>query len=212
MKERPILFSAEMVNAILQGRKTQTRRVVASKFLGECVCQSVGPPLSSGCKYQCEPGHPFQHPPAAESCPHGKPGDRLWVRENWTRAECDNGNELIVYQADRTVSDVYQLGDGPKSLNGFLDWRWNDETNGRLKWRPSIFMPRWASRITLELTAVRVERLLEISEEDKLAEGATHETPFGTVWRKINTKPGIRWDDNPWVWVESFKRIPQEAQ
>jgi hypothetical protein len=151
-------------------------------------------------------------------CPYGKPGDRMWVRETWSRSEAENGNELIVYRADNSIADVYQLGDGAKSLNGFLPERWG-ECNGALKWRPSIHMPRWASRITMEVFAVRVERLQEITDADAESEGVAmcehfadakrghplqpHKTAFAWMWNKINGRNA--WIENPWVWVVEFK-------
>lgn len=112
-------------------------------------------------------------------CPYGAVGDRLWVRETW------QGNQ----------GDIRYGADGD-SLHGY---------NG---WRPSIFMPRWASRITLEVTGVRVERVQEISEEDAQAEGVAHRCDYKVVWDAINGKK-YPWSSNPWVWVIEFKRAVQ---
>lgn len=121
-------------------------------------------------------------------CTYGRPGDRLWVRETY------NGNKEVglAYRAT------------------------NPELNG-CPWRPSIFMPRWASRITLEIVSVRVERLNDISEEDAMAEGVTrppyysaaphYQIWFRNLWDSINAKRGYSWDSNPWVWVIEFKRV-----
>ena len=152
MKERPILFSAPMVRAILDGRKTMTRRILTERH--------------------------------GEYCPYGHPGDFLWVRETFYNSRMDNSMPTH-YRAD------------------------NQDEDFQLIWNPSIFMPRWASRILLEITAVRVERLQKISEDDARAEGVSPETvgPFSELWDSINRKPGRTWADNPFVWVIEFKRI-----
>ena len=117
-------------------------------------------------------------------CPYGQPGGRLWVRETWrSMGKCNKGTDVVFYRADGHV-------DGP--------------------WRPSIFMPRWASRITLEITEVRVQRLQEISEADARAEGAKHMPDhrwhFREIWDSINGKK-YPWASNPWVWCLTFKRV-----
>lgn len=179
MKERPILFSAPMVRALLEGRKIQTRRVVKLNASG-----------------RAEKGGRNWHlddPNALLACPYGQPGDRLWVRETWLRT----ANEEINYRAD----GGYPEG-AAKMLGG---------------WRPSIFMPRHASRILLEITAVRVERLQDISASDAVAEGALNQSAadqfaqvhaidmYRCIWSGINGAES--WDKNPWVWVIEFKRI-----
>lgn len=180
MKERPILFSAPMVRAIVAGTKTQTRRIVKPGVL--------------------EDGWPIAY--AAERCPYGAPGDRLWVRETWAKA-------------GEVGDDIEYRADNPDPLGA--------------RWRPSIHMPRWASRLLLEVTAVRVERLQDISEDDACAEGVQEldgtldelalyarakkmgecatdsRVWFAELWDSIN---GTRapWASNPFVWVVSFKR------
>jgi hypothetical protein len=191
MKERPILFSGEMVRAILAGKKTQTRRVVkldVSNFFDPPNCQDdkdAGWPITT-----TREGDTVK---AATLCPHGQPGDRLWVRETWGHNGC--GNCPIHYRADEP------------------EWK-NESLNPNAKWHPSIFMPRCASRILLEITAVRCERLQEITREDASAEGVVSFDELSTVdryailWESINGKtPGKRWEDNPWVWVIEFRRI-----
>jgi hypothetical protein len=199
MKERPILFSGPMVRAILDGTKTQTRRVMKLRN-GQYM-----PPSE-----QKDPNGWRQ---MLRLCPYGQPGDRLWVREAWRATLGWDGckpSEIvscapIKFDADGTLSGQFDEED----LDDF----------GRL--RPSMFMPRWASRIILEITGVRVERLQDISETDAKAEGAPLElgilerTILGTkakyrsgycrVWESING-PGS-WDANPWVWVVEFKQI-----
>lgn len=162
MKERPILFSGAMVRAILDGSKTQTRRV---------------------CKLDVRGGMPQ---PELDSllrcCPYGQPGDRLWVRETWAKT--------YVRQAGAEWF-VYATGDNRTDYGG--------------PWKPSIHMPRAASRITLEITGVRVERLGEISESDARAEGVQSVAEFKELWASIN---GLgSWEANPWVWVVEFRRI-----
>ncbi len=165
-KERPILFSGPMVRAILDDRKTQTRRVLKpqpshgvtiSKFEDRWCCNG----LLTGIPKKLS--KPF-------ACPHGEVGDRLWVREAFyidlcpyesgplpESAEFDDWRDAIYYRADGDCCD--QIPECECA------------TEGKPKWRPSIHMPRWASRITLEITGVRVERLNDISEEDAIAEG-----------------------------------------
>ena len=160
MKSRPILFSGPMVRAILEGRKTQTRRIVT---------------------------------------PHKwEVGTIAWVRETFADTHLESQRKPWTYRADESEidRDMYPL-----------------------KWKPSIFMPREASRITLEITSVRVERLNEISEEDAIAEGTSFDAAIESImcepdrarraykllWNSING-PGS-WDKNPWVWVIKFKQI-----
>ena len=231
MKEHPILFSTPMVNAILDGRKTQTRRV----FKGL-------PELSPGFEWNIEPTingewevGAVNHITGEEAllgyfeCKHGGIGDRLWVRETWADVNTPDG-PAICYRADgnymhwrdfsKTFGPDYGIGpsmDYTAYPGGCCMW-WEDLLNGEPdhRWRPSIFMPRWASRITLEITGIRVERLQDITEEDAIAEGVfgnegpyDQQTPrmcFETLWDSINGKK-YPWSINPWVWVISFERI-----
>ena len=176
MKERPILFSAPMVRAILAGTKTQTRRVVKPQ-------PASVPGYREGDALNCN-GKPVM-------CPHGHTGDRIWVREaHVIVGPGDIGYGITVdhpvarYRA--TEPDLFVVGG----------------------WRPSIHMPRWASRITLEITGIRVERLNDISDDDAIAEGMANDDAwydYMRLWEQING-PGS-WEANPWVWVISFKRI-----
>lgn len=189
MKERPILFSGPMVRAIFDGTKTQTRRVVKPP-------KNVDPEHWMPEKFwdgQFNALHwPADH---AEheilKCPYGQPGDRLWVRETFAEIDC-----RLTYKAD-----------------------FNDGAHCVVKrWIPSIHMPRWASRITLEITDVRVERLQNISEQDAWAEGclgwdddvtggSSGYGEFSELWVSIN---GVEsWNSNPWVWVVEFRRVEQ---
>jgi len=185
MKDHPILFSSPMVRAIIEDRKTQTRRVIAPTQ-----------PRADGM-------WPAGRNPVDDSH-YGHPGDRLWVRETWAQdLDCE-----VFYAADHLNK--------PSTIE---------------KWRPSIFMPRRISRITLEITDIRVERLQDISEEDAIAEGIfqfgnlgfygydekgtpgkhcfdTPKATYRALWNSINgKKPECSYKDNPWVWVLMFKRI-----
>lgn len=210
--ERPILFSGAMVKAILDERKTQTRRVIKQ-----------WPTVFDG-------GWPLADNRSKMVCPHGEPGDRLWCRETFANIALKGYEPVLFYRAD--------------------------EDDKAVTWKPSIHMPRWASRITLEITEVRVQRVQEISEEDAKAEGVKphveakwwqgyhkddpllHQCApadingdppdwlieakpyrdlshlnkdakqmFRFLWDSINEKRGYGWDANPWTWAITFKRI-----
>ena len=180
---KPILFNGEMVRAILEGRKTQTRRVV--KPQPECSVFDE-PQLHWVCGKNgvWADGHGNQ-----QKAPLGQPGDRLYVRETWALFGPFNNGPGYRYRAD---------GEPLCMSRG---------------WRPSIHMPKEAARIFLEITAVRVERLQDISEEDAKAEGCelvgwTEEMPmpagFAGLWNSLNGKRGHSWESNPWVWVYEF--------
>jgi hypothetical protein len=241
-KERPILFSGPMVKALQVGRKTQTRRVLQNRHL-------------SGTGWQVPNGN--ADPTAinanlARFCPYGAPGDRLWVRETWAytgQASLNYGpmaqrrQGYVTYAADGAKVTHY-FPDGPMlpSPPQTLPTRRADEDEFDFaertsdyyrayfrRMRPSIHMPRWASRLTLEVTEVRVQRLQEISEADILAEGippdargwewlgvlppppAERDGPVAGwqwLWDSINgERPGCSWGDNPWVWAITFKKL-----
>ena len=212
MTERPILFSGAMVRAILDGRKTITRRTVKT----DLACNLDEPRGQA----DIEAGYPYVetengYAPLTDLCPYGQRGDRLWVREAWVAdAQVDaiaprdlSQGEPIMYPADGAIR---QTGCTMVSQG---------------KGRPSIHMPRWASRILLEITAVRVERLQDISEQQALAEGVkgepcdharqacanigcwgdTAKGAFGFLWESLNGAGS--WAANPWVWVVEFKRV-----
>ena len=200
MKERPILVSSEMVRAILDDRKSQTRRVIKPQ-----------PILHNNCngQYFGWKGHSIPARLFANECLYGVPGDLLWVRETWADTSFDweyGTKQEAVYRA----TDIEYPG----------------------PWRPSIFMPRWASRITLKIINVRVERLQEITYEDAVAEGTpgiglvganilmlvtgtnnlddaekkARIDSFAELWDSINIKNDYPWSNNPWVWVIEFER------
>lgn len=186
-RERPILFSGKMVRSILAGTKTQTRRLVKPP-----------PPLPSGWR-----APEFSVAGRDYRCPYGRPGDTLWVRETWRLTR--DLDRLAPSHCAPPLAIKYEA-DGYETSIG-------DVRFGRL--RPSIHMPRWASRITLRVTEVRVERLQDISEEDARADGIYSAWPavghsaralFRSLWDDINAKRAP-WATNPWVWVVSFERV-----
>jgi hypothetical protein len=196
MRERPILFSGPMVRAIMDGRKTMTRRVV--KPQPEMVFD--GESLSDGNAYG---GWEPKLPPWSK-WPY-QLGDTLWVRETWKLWEDpQDGHDWVLYRAGGKMS-FPNVPDLPMPNDPFAD-----------KWKPSIFMPHWASRITLEVTGVRVERLQEITEKDAISEGIissdydkTYRYAFSVLWDSINGKK-YPWSDNPWVWVIEFRHMGRE--
>jgi hypothetical protein len=212
MKERPILFSGEMVKAILAGNKTQTRRVIKVRGKYSCGEPSVHSELNGELKVWKPERVDYS---GFVECPYGQPGDLLWVRETWaTSIACD----------DRPPSDMEKAGRGYGwpvwyAADGMVNTRRADPVpQGGIgfttmgKCRPSIFMPRWASRITLEIESVRVERLQDISEEDAISEGVEHVQPlisakekYQELWESINGKGS--WDENPWLWVIQFNKL-----
>lgn len=230
MKERQIPFSGAMVRALLDGRKTQTRRIFSPERMtwtdngryqthalrsGELVFTGSGPFVPSDW---------------LSYSPYGQPGDRLWVREAWrVSKKHDAVAPRDLWACMMTV--MYEAGaysnnddEGGRTVDGELmapDWRG--------KYRPSMFMPRWASRITLEVTGVRVERLQDISDADAIAEGAylfpaegggykfdcgeqeydTAVEAYRHLWDSLNAARGFGWDANPWVWVVDFQKVGQ---
>lgn len=205
MKERPILFSAPMVSALLDGSKTQTRRI--AKFpegttAAEWVVNKQAVPDGIYTGWVIDTPAPLSLP---RKCPYGQPGDQLWVREAWrTYASLDGIRPREIAPG---------AGIQYEALGTNLPGDKGDYLLGMGKYRPSMFMPRLASRITLEVVDVRVERLQDISEADAEAEGWTgpilgRYTAYHwylELWESINGKGS--WDANPWVWVIEFRRI-----
>lgn len=214
-KERPILFTGPLVNAILKSDKTQTRRVIRTEW------------------WRClDPEDPDDRNAAIKQCPYGQPGDRLWIRETF---------RYVILKSDLHYSVNYKAGGwksckrhGPKSLD--VTKATSYEGSEAWPWKPSIHMPRWASRLTLAITNVRVERLQDISTNDALAEGVNltpfwmpnelNARPFGEkwwddfyfwtnypqlvfqrLWDSLNARRGYPWTSNPWVWVIEFKSL-----
>ena len=214
MKERPILFSGAMVRAILDGRKTQTRRIVKPQPVNKAV-NKVDPDEWTFAGTQTLPHGEFslgfENQPLNKHmrvrCPYGKPSDRLWVRETWQALTEPNPSYLIA-EKPQPGDDIRYRATEPETWIPALPWR------------PSIHMPRWACRLVLEITDVRVERLQDISRQDALAEGIDMSAPqvaslveeyrpviaFAGLWESINAKRAP-WKSNPWVWVIEFEEI-----
>lgn len=221
MRERPIPFNGPMVQAVLAGTKTMTRRQVRDTGL-----YAIDASIHGGTTAARELAS------LATQCPYGRPGDRLWVREPWrSSADLDkrSGSEIadlcldagynvpwapIQYEADGARRDWQHTGTPPHG---------GPPKPGR--YRHARFMPRWASRLVLEVTGVRVERLQDINEGDAQGEGCapawldaddnltvhahrqpTYRQGFARLWREINGPDA--WDANPWVWVVAFRRLP----
>ncbi len=214
MKERPILFSGPMVRALLDGSKTQTRRALSPKVVAKCPVENgyvFGVDPSGFCGFSRTDRYGFSAFPLGRSL-YGVPGDRLWVRE--THAQFAVGNKA----GDAPQCVAYRA---TCNADGSFDYVNNGDEIMNLKvtrWTPAIYMPRWASRITLEIIDVRVQRVQDISVEDARAEGVDvtldlrdHMNPvaaFRSLWDSINGKrPGCSWDVNPWVWALTFKRV-----
>lgn len=202
MKERPINLKAWEVRAIREGRKTQFRRIF--KF------RETNQPPSCPDK--------FNPRAVTQPCPYGAPGDRLWVREAWaTSAALDDRRPADAEKPGRGYGWPvwYAAGGGEVTWRGATEGGPSFTTRG--KGRPSIHMPRWASRFDLELVSRRVERLVEISEEDAVAEGIDPDwvntaagrdglvPVYARLWQSING-PGS-WAENPWVWVVEFRLV-----
>jgi hypothetical protein len=217
MKSRPILFSAPMVRALLDGSKTQTRRVVSKndaallEFLAEDTDQ-LGQKIEAGViRVWCD-DYPEEGSDLLKNR-YGTVGDQLWVRETWY---CDDfrvqrGPYLKPDDLDVTIQD----GTLVYAADGLTPYEAEQPV-----WKPSIHMPRWVSRITLEITSVRVERLQDISEADAAAEGWTRQSErsndpevhqdaardwYSDLWEQINGAGS--WALNPWVWVIEFKKV-----
>jgi len=200
MTEHPILFSAPMVRAILGGRKTQTRRIFALRRRVD----AMEVEFIDGEAWAAIDGEPWRVP-----CPYGSPGKRLWVRETWApiprrpipQAECWWGS-------DRDWPGAMDLPECPERAGKALVYAatWDDRYPMRGHWHPSIHMPRWASRLTLQVEAARVERLQDITEEDARTEGVSSVAEYADLWDRINGKRAP-WSANPWVWVVTFGRV-----
>lgn len=225
MADRPILFSAPMIRALIEGRKTQTRRILKPQPQGHV--WRYGWSLEDGATW-------------SDSATTGKikiwAGDRLWVRESVTRFDKGTCDQHVWYRAGHNTDEFYQRY--LYSMAGSTDGEWphNEGPAGGAPYKvPSIHMPRWASRLTLNVTDVRVERLQDISESDAIAEGCTPTadgkflipgqflasdatvprtapsavSAFGSLWRQINGDDS--WDANPWVAAYTFRVIKQNT-
>ncbi|WP_277977417.1 hypothetical protein [Pantoea endophytica] len=216
MRERGIIFNAEMVRAVLEGRKTQTRRMLSPRQL-----KMIDAASSIGECYPLESGHQHANSQSyyREWCPFGAVGDRLWVRETWMPDAPRDGTwaDVSFYGCKGSpLSMIPKRYRKPEHCIHRASW----EGSEMVGWTPSIHMPRWASRITLEITGVRVERLASISPDDARAEGypveravdGGHLDPwlwFRDLWDGIY--PDQSFKANPWVWVIEFKRVEGES-
>jgi len=218
MSERPIIFNSEMVRAILDGRKTQTRRVIKPQPVDAREVESEEWP--------------------GGYCLYGQIGDRLWVRETFCH-KWDNEGPVFNEDGDYDTSCVWYRATTPDvvKLDEDCEEVYLKDGSPASPWMPSIHMPRWASRIQLEITDIRVERVQETSEEDAKAEGCetslraylhgrhrkgdavplngvlepSYRNTFAGLWNSINVKRGYGWDVNPWVWIVEFKIVEVES-
>ncbi|WP_445612255.1 hypothetical protein ACUN4K_02055 [Hafnia alvei] len=229
-KERGMIFNSEMVRAILSGQKTQTRRPVKFPHIDrDAMCDLSGNELAG----ELLAGN-------YRNSPFGAVGDRIWVRETWAALGNEDGcsidwNENLVKEGGAAGARIYRAsceqkeGDyGLWSIPDDAEWKpHTDNMKYEGTWVPSIHMPRWASRILLEITNVRVERLNDISEEDAIAEGCqrkkswsgldgcigqvgyTAKESFSELWCSIYGDES--WESNPWVWCISFKRVQEQS-
>jgi hypothetical protein len=203
VKERPILFTGRMVKAILDGSKMQTRRVV-KPHPWQVMPPRGGEPLwPYGFRFY--KGSTTHGDPFPMRCPYGVPGDRLWVKERWTSTvqTCGGGHACIAYAdgyARELLCDNEGEGD-PVGLGAAVTPHLDDET----KWRPSIHLRRIYSRIALEVTGIRVERVESITDADAIAEGFTDRAAFLDLFYNVNERAPK--GSNPWVWVVEFRRV-----
>ncbi|MFP6813096.1 MAG: hypothetical protein VB956_07195 [Moraxella sp.] len=219
VKERPIIFSSEMVKAILDGKKTMTRRVVKTQPDFNARYDGVDDDTNHFWEVLDAQGEPTEKYIPILKCPYGKVGDRLWVRET---------HHVVGGTADYEIEEIKQ---GLQDIKNFVSYKadgYGNPCDGG--WTSPMFMPRWTSRILLEITDIRVERLNDISEADAVKEGlrilaasgryvvnpgdqhfggASHDAVevFSWLWDSLNTKKGYPWSSNPWVWVVEFKVI-----
>ena len=230
MKERGLPMRQHELSGILDGSRTQFRRLIK--------WDSEGPPVGEGIRIRDLVPESDKHwseewgwsdadgdrgGSLSIGCPYGQPGDRLWVRETWAIRDCGHRVPLDTFAADWPVKRLMYIAtdDAPSETSKGKPYWWNK--------RASTTMPRWASRLTLEVVAVRVERVQEISMADAKAEGlesagknswwggrkrgtckimrANARMAFVDLWDSINANCGYGWDTNPWVWVVDFKRI-----
>lgn len=223
MKERPVLFNGDMVRAILDGRKTQTRRMVKPQREGPV--WSAKPAQNP--RYERH-SHDWWLPTgtkpysALPPCPYGAVGDRIWVRETWgvVSHDFDENEQIIDWVPDRPATAIHEMPFGNGYYSGHAiyaadgEFTWGDDDGHGEKscWKPSIHMPRKACRLVLEITNVRVERLRDMSQQDARAEGVIAASgpieaglAFRQLWESIYGTDS--WQANPWVWVIEFKVV-----
>lgn len=228
MTERPIIFNSEMIKAILDGRKTETRRVIKSNNKTEpLMCLALGFESNRAKKE------------LLKFCPYGKIGDHLWMRENWKIGAWspDMGDIAIDYLSDGYCRKEWlrvpnyedferywlQCTDDCIKAGAKTDGRGNYKFavgDAPTRKRPSIFMPRWASRIQLEIIEIKVERVQDITEEGAIAEGiqwgngagSNPRVIFSNLWDSINEKRGYSWSQNPQVWMVKFRVLKGDQE
>jgi hypothetical protein len=208
IKEKPILFSGPMVRAILRGDKTQTRRVINPQPDSE----EEGEPYWNIGGFRL---HQSSSKPLI--CPYGNPGDILWVREAW-RGSRENDKIHLSYCADGTTRIV----DSNSAKHNLSDYIFPRAASNPKNAVSPLFMPRWASRITLKITGISVQRLQDICQMDAWAEGCPEDRIpdglgrpyawFRDLWNCINSKRGYGWDSDPWVWKICFERAMEGDQ
>ena len=228
MKECPVLFSGAMVRTILNDEKTQTRRVVKGIFSADTV-YFKSPLFAVGPKGPCTIYLPYDADGRLTGqgieCPYGVPGDRLWVRESgYVWKDHTPSSALFFHYAaspGMAMDNRPDVREKPTYIRTGLDLDANHLRTAGFKSVPSIHMPRWASRLMLEVVSMRVERLNEISEAGAIAEGVkpfipvpgdgepeTAKQAFERLWDSINgERAGCAWADAPWVWVVDFRRV-----
>ena len=202
---KPILSDGRMVRAILDGTQTQTRRVMRLRN---------GRWMSRECQCMLDPSNSTERDVIVHECPYGQPGAHLWLREPWRAIELESGLDVIEYRADGAIVPIENTQDAAD--------RWMEQYREGDPWRPSIHMPKWAARIFLEITNVRVERVQDISDPDAQMEGCEPDPEsmdrdiidfvpsFRRLWDSINAKRGYSWESNPHVWVLGFKQIEHD--
>lgn len=205
MKYTPIIFTIVNVRAILQSRKTQTRRIIRPEW-SRCL----------------DLEEPEDIQKAIGQSPYGKPGDRLWVRETWGEVCPEMMSDSDWYHLHNTrpmmLSPLSNIEDGVSGAIYRADGEYQFNKDYSPKgWRSPRYMPRWASRISLEVQNIGVSRLQDITDRDAIAEGisistdgfpiTTPRTWYHVLWDEINARYGNTWDSNPWVWVITFKKL-----
>jgi len=236
VKERPIIMGPDSVRAVLADRKTQTRRVLRREHVDDvhawCRCDADGSWIGwAGQRAELTDYDLFTQRAYPDGggvrCPYGVVGDRLWVREAFKTSEyhCTEEQQDEAHECGEHCKQTYVYyaatpRHGYRPVPDRAAITYLDESSPLTDWytagwKTPIFMPRWASRLTLEITDVRVQRLQDISDEDARAEGqgitwggGCFHRSFAGGWDSINKKRGHGWDTNPWTWAVSFRRLP----
>lgn len=222
MKERPILFSEQRVRALLVGQQTQTRRIMKTQALGPGQDNHEGVHAFDVSANHLHGYKMMAMTDISYQCPYGKPGDILWVRETW-RGPIVPESALAEYERDPTPFRLPEFCQYRADSNELGHHSMNDTEGEQFGWQTAIHMPRWASRINLQITGVRAEKIQDISEDDIMAEGVQTDSHFlnnfftmnmnsespKEAYRKAWQKQygATSWEVNPWVWVVEFQRV-----